>query len=262
MRQVHQPGCCQQVLSQVVGDFQHLARGAVSSCREFRPTLIVDECDSTFETNPEIRELVNASHLRSQAYVLRAVGDDHEPESFSTWGAKCLALIGNLPDTTASRSIVVKMQRKPRNKKTERFSALKDYPELQALQRKAARWANDNLSTLRQADPESLPDIGDRDIDNWIPLIAIADFAGGDWPKLARDAAVRLCGDLIEEPKAVELLKDIKAIFDGDPENDSDDGCDRISSADLVEHSTTKRADRGRTIIEATASQGIRWRAC
>ena len=110
---------------------------------KFLPTLIVDECDSTFETNPEIRELVNASHLRSQAYVLRVVGDNHEPESFSTWAAKCLALIGNLPDTTASRSIVVKMQRKPRNKKTERFSALKDYPELQALQRKAARWAND-----------------------------------------------------------------------------------------------------------------------
>ena len=88
---------------------------------KFLPTLIVDECDSTFETNPEIRELVNASHLRSQAYVLRSVGDNHEPESFSTWGAKCLALIGNLPDTTASRSIVVKMQRKPRNKRDRKI---------------------------------------------------------------------------------------------------------------------------------------------
>ena len=201
---------------------------------KFLPTLIVDECDSTFETNPEIRELVNASHLRSQAYVLRVVGDNHEPESFSTWAPKCLALIGNLPDTTASRSIVVKMQRKPRNKRTERFSALKDYPELQALQRKAARWANDNLPTLRQAEPENLPDIGDRDIDNWIPLIAIADVAGGEWPKLAREAAVRLCGEPITEPKGVELLQDIKVIFDGDPESDSDGGCERISSEDLV----------------------------
>src|SRR5262249_44175070 len=156
---------------------------------KFLPTLLVDECDSTFETNPEIRELVNASHLRSQAYVLRVVGDNHDPESFSTWAAKCLALIGHLPDTTASRSIVIKMQRKPRNNRTERFSALKDYPEFQALQRRAARWTNDNLSTLRQAEPGNLPDIGDRDIDNWIPLIAIADIAGGEWPMLARDAA-------------------------------------------------------------------------
>src|SRR4029453_1349381 len=146
-------------------------------------------------------------------------------ESFSTWGEKVLALIGNLPDTTASRSIVVKMQRKPRNKRTERFSALKPYPDLQALKRKAARWANNNLLALPQADPENLPDISDRDIDNWIPLIAIADVAGGEWPKLAREAAVRLCGEPITEPKGVELLQDIKVIFDGDPESDSDDGC-------------------------------------
>src|SRR5262249_4111194 len=148
---------------------------------KFSPSLIVDECDSAFINNPELRELVNASHLRSQAFVCRTVGDNHEPVLFRTWCAKCLALIGSLPDTTASRSIVVRMQRKTRKDKVERFSALKGYPELKVLQQKAARWIADNVAALRQADPENLPDIGDRDIDNWIPLIAIADIVGGKW---------------------------------------------------------------------------------
>ena len=85
-------------------------------------------------------------------------------------------------------------------------------------------------------------------------MIAIADFAGGEWPKLAREAAVRFCGDPIEEPKAVELLKDIKAIFDGDPENDSDDGCERISSEDLV---NTLNAKEGRPWGDYNQGKGI-----
>jgi hypothetical protein len=66
--------------------------------KKFSPTLIVDECDAAFNNNSELRELINASHLRSQAYVWRCVGDSHEPAIFHTWAPKCLALIGNLPD--------------------------------------------------------------------------------------------------------------------------------------------------------------------
>jgi uncharacterized protein DUF3631 len=40
-----------------------------------------------------------------------------------------------------------------------------------------------------------MPDaLHDRAQDNWEPLIAIADLAGGGWPKLARDAASALSG--------------------------------------------------------------------
>jgi putative DNA primase/helicase len=221
---------------------------------KFSPTLIVDECDSAFVNNPELRELVNASHLRSQAFVCRTVGDNHEPMLFRTWCAKCLALIGNLPDTTASRSVVVRMQRKTRKDRVERFSALKDYSELKVLAQKAARWVADNIVALREADPVDLPDMGDRDLDNWIPLIAIADLAGAEWPKLARDAAARLSGETAEEPKAVDLLKDIKAIFDGDPESDSDDGCQKISSEAIVESLNNKE---GRPWADYNHGKGI-----
>src|SRR4030095_946712 len=39
----------------------------------------------------------------------------------------------------------------------------------------------------------------------------------------------------VDQSMSIELLKDIKTIFEGDPENDANDGCDRISSADLLE---------------------------
>jgi putative DNA primase/helicase len=200
---------------------------------KFSPTLIVDECDSAFNANPELRELVNASHLRSQAFVCRTVGDNHEPALFCTWGVKCLALIGALPDTTASRSIVIRMQRKTRADQVEKFSAVKSYPDLEILQRKAAKWAADHMAALRQAEPVVLADANDRDQDNWIPLFAIADAVGGEWPKLARDAATKLSGEPDDESRPIELLKDIKTVFDGDPETESD-GCDKISSADLI----------------------------
>jgi len=165
--------------------------------------------------------------------VLRTVGDNHEPTLFCTWAAKCLALIGSLPDTTASRSIVIKMQRKTKRDRVEKLSVIKEYPELKILQRKAARWAADNLATLRKSEPAILSDANDRDPDNWIPLFAIADLAGGEWPSLARKAARKLSGEPDENPIAIELLKDMKVIFTGDPES-ADDGCDAISSSDLI----------------------------
>jgi hypothetical protein len=45
--------------------------------------------------------------------------------------------------------------------------------------------------------------------------LAIADAAGGDWPKRARDAAIELVGAARDDPKSlgIQLLKDLRAIF-------------------------------------------------
>jgi putative DNA primase/helicase len=79
----------------------------------FAPTLIIDEAD-TFLTpeKPELIGILNSSHVRATAYVVRVVGDDHEVKSFSTWCAKAIALIGELPGTLQDRSIIVRMHRK------------------------------------------------------------------------------------------------------------------------------------------------------
>jgi hypothetical protein len=68
--------------------------------------------------------------------------------------------------------------------------------------------------------PEMPPEIADRDADVWEPLLAIADMAGGDWPKAARVAAVTLVTDSKAGTPSlgVRLLADIRAVF-GDAEH-------------------------------------------
>src|SRR6202040_793295 len=65
----------------------------------FKPTLLIDEADTFLRDNDELRGVINAGHRRSSAFVIRTVGDEHEPKQFCTWGAKAIALIGKLPGT-------------------------------------------------------------------------------------------------------------------------------------------------------------------
>jgi putative DNA primase/helicase len=55
--------------------------------------------------------------------------------------------------------------------------------------------------------------------DNWEPLVAVADLAGGDWPSRARKAAVLLCAEDVdadlEASLGLRLLADIRDVFAG-----------------------------------------------
>ncbi|MEK7838677.1 MAG: DUF3631 domain-containing protein, partial [candidate division NC10 bacterium] len=49
-----------------------------------------------------------------------------------------------------------------------------------------------HVDRLRAADPFVPDGVGDRVADNWRPLLAIADAAGGRWPAEARKAATEI----------------------------------------------------------------------
>jgi hypothetical protein len=68
---------------------------------------------------------------------------------------------------------------------------------------------------MTEARPEMPDGIEDRDADVWESLLAIADDAGGDWPKRARGAAVALVAAAAErEPSlGIRLLSDLRDIF-------------------------------------------------
>ena len=53
----------------------------------------------------------------------------------------------------------------------------------------------------------------DRAADNWRPLLAIADAAGGEWPERAREAAVALSAGGDAEGRREMLLADIRQMF-------------------------------------------------
>jgi putative DNA primase/helicase len=89
---------------------------------------------------------------------------------------------------------VVQLQRKPKTATVARLRK-RDNDEFAVLRRKALRWAADNFAKLTDPDPQMPDALNDRAADNWRPLLAIADLAGGEWPVRARDAACLLSGE-------------------------------------------------------------------
>ena len=182
---------------------------------DVRPTLLIDEADSFAKDNEELRGILNSGHTKAAAHVIRnvEVNGEHKPRRFSTWAPKAIASIRALADTLEDRSIVISLQRKPKAAKVERLRK-RDSDEFAILRRKAARWAEANLAQLEDPDPNVPETLNDRAADNWRPLLAIADLAGADWPRRARESACILSGEGHDTTSInVELLADIRAAF-------------------------------------------------
>ncbi|MBB0023274.1 DUF3631 domain-containing protein [Ralstonia pickettii] len=186
---------------------------------KYKPTLLVDEIETVLTREAEdLRGLMNAGHTRESAFVWRAntaPGADFAPQRFTVFGFKALAGINadKLAETITSRAVVAQMRRKMPHETAERLRYAE--PDLfDTLRAKLARWADDSAPTIHAARP-SLPDVlGDRDQDNWEPLLAVADLAGGTWPAYARSTAIKLCKAAVAQSAGAELLADIKAVFD------------------------------------------------
>jgi len=194
---------------------------------DVRPTLLIDEADSFLKDNEEMRGILNSGHTRTAAHVIRnvEVNGEHKPRRFSTWAPKAIATIRSLADTLEDRAVVIQLQRKPKTANVVRLRK-RDNDEFAMLRRKAARWAEDNFSHLTDPEPDIPEVLNDRAADNWRPLLAIAQLAGGAWTARARDAACLLSGDGHDSTSLnVELLVDIRVAF-GE--------ADIIRSADLV----------------------------
>jgi putative DNA primase/helicase len=197
---------------------------------KYKPTLLLDEAETYMrDGNEALRGILNSGHTRAQAFVMRVEGDSLEPRLFSTWGPKAFSLIGRLPPTLEDRSITVPMKRKARAERVERLRLDRLPAEAEPLRQRAARWAADNIGTLKNADPDIPAElVRDRARDNWRSLLAVADGLGGTWPAKARRAALALAGGRPTEDTArITLLDDIRGIF-------REQAVDRLPSGDLV----------------------------
>jgi hypothetical protein len=232
-------GCAKSTLLDLVGRMsaRSLSTSNTSTAALFRaielwkPTLLIDEIDTFIRENYELKGLINAGHSRSSAYVLRTVGENHEPKRFNLWGAKAFAgitLEKHLPASTMSRGILINMRRKMRHETVNRLRHTE--PGLfENIVSKLARFSDDYSQQVRLARPV-LPDgLNDRARDNWEPLLAIAACAGPEWEKRAIAAALELSG-AGESSVSIgnELLADIQYIFESK-------GVDKISTADLID---------------------------
>ena len=201
---------------------------------KLHPSLLIDEADSFMRENEALRGIVNSGHQRDSATVLRNVGDDHEPRSFSTWAPMVIAAIGTLPDTIEDRSIVVSMRRKQPGEQVQGIRWNSRHGEtvkahLQTVARALARWSFDHTRRLKDIDPAIPHGLHDRAADNWSPLLTIANAIGGTWIEQANAAAVALStGETKMEPRGIELLRDLAELFKAD-------ACERFPSQGLCD---------------------------
>jgi Protein of unknown function (DUF3631) len=184
------------------------------------PTILFDEIDTVFgpkaKENEETRALLNAGHRRG-AVAGRCVmhGKTALTEEIPAYCAVALAGLGWLPDTILSRSVIIRMRRRAPHEKVTPFRRRVYAKEGNKLRDRLAAWAASAVKEMTEARPEMPSGVEDRDADVWESLLAIADAAGGGWPKRAREAAVSLVSDAKEaEPSlGIRLLGDCKTIL-------------------------------------------------
>jgi Protein of unknown function (DUF3631) len=154
-------------------------------------------------------------------------------------------MIGRLPDTLNDRSIVINLRRRKATERVQSFRS--DRAEhLTVLAHKMARWAQDHGNALAVVDPD-MNGLENRTADNWRPLLAIADEAGGRWPKYARKVASTLVQASVDQSTNAQLLADIRWLFDRGPDEEGKPtlsqgviirlpiGGDAMTSAEMVE---------------------------
>jgi hypothetical protein len=198
-----------------------------------QPTLLLDESDAAFGGEKEyaeaLRGILNTGH-RSGGTSSCCVGQgaNISYQDFSTFCPKAIAGIGKLPDTVADRAIPIRLKRAAPGEVVERFR-LRDVRADATTLRERIEACRTIAERLPEARPE-LPDaLSDRQQDGGEPLLALADIAGGGWPRAARRALVELCVEAQGTDDSIGqlLLADISQVF-------QERGVDRLPSAELA----------------------------
>lgn len=197
---------------------------------EGAPTILFDEVDTIFgpkaREHEDVRGLLNAGH-RKGAVAGRCIvrGKTVETVDYPAYCAVALAGLGDLPDTILTRSIVIRMRRRAPHERVEPFRRRLAHPEGVAVHDRLAAWAAAIAPRLEGVWPEIPAGVEDRDADVWEALLAVADAAGGEWPKRARVAAVALVAESKESTPSlgIRLLSDVRTVFGERDSMPSDD---------------------------------------
>jgi hypothetical protein len=190
------------------------------------PTLLIDEADSFVKDNEELRGILNAGHTPKTAFVIRmvSVDSDFEARQFSVWGAKAVALIGRLPGTLEDRSIIIRMRRQLPHERSKAFRERDFEKDIQVFNAQLARFAMDVSPYLENWEVDIPSEItNDRARDNWQPLLALGEIAGGCWGEIACRAAVQMTSAAVDtdqkESRGVQVLRDIRDYFQNTQES-------------------------------------------
>jgi hypothetical protein len=220
------------------------------------PTILADEYDAWLNDNEELRGLLNSGH-RHNGQAFRCVGDNNEVRGFKVFAPAVLCGIGSLPGTLHDRSIVICLERAKPGELRERFDSRRVDQEKE-LCRKLTRFVADNMAQFEACDPVLPSGAFNRVADNWRPLFAIAEIAGGDWPQRAAVAFAKLNSqDDDAQGLGVMLLADVRQAFE-------ENHAEKMFSKTLIEtlcgmsDRQWPEAHRGKPITESWLARRLR----
>jgi hypothetical protein len=185
------------------------------------PTVFFDEIDTIFgpkaKEHEDIRGFINSGHRRGATYGRCVVhGSTVMTEDTPVYAAVALAGLGWLPDTLLARSIIIRMRRRLRTERVEPYRRRDHAPQAKEIGRRLAGWASTVVEAAKGMRPVMPPGVEDRAADCWEPLLVVSDLAGGEWPKLAREAAVALVAASQNQTPVslyLRLLGDTRTVF-------------------------------------------------
>ena len=189
-----------------------------------RPTLLIDEADNLRLNRPgPRRSLFNSGHHQDGS-VSRSIGGGSR--RFSTFCPMAIAGIGALPLPLQQRCVILHMERAPARAKLRRLDTknAEQMQDFDNVHRLVYQWSRQ--CEKLNPDPPMPGQLRNRRADNWRVLLAIADAC--DRGELARNAAIALSRQHLDEDLVVELLADIRQIFDVR-------AIDRLASAGLCD---------------------------
>lgn len=185
-------------------------------------TILYDEIDALFgnskreEGNLDLRSVLNSGYKRgAKAFRCVTIGKQIQVEELNSFAPVALAGLKNLPDTLASRAVIIRMRRRAPDETVEQFRLRLIEPQAELLRNRLTSWA---ASLDLKTEPEMPATVIDRAAECWEPLLLLAEAAGGDWLKRAQKAAEHfVCGGKDENTSpGVELLEHIRDAFGGD----------------------------------------------
>jgi hypothetical protein len=150
-------------------------------------------------------------------------GPDTGLKKYSCWCPKVIAMIGEVPDTIADRSIVVKMARKLTTEMCAPLSELNTAD----IKAKCARFALDARDAIARHPKIAGEGLNDRAADTFDPLFVIARLSGGEWEEKLRAAARALSSTADIENSGSGLILDIMDIL-------GENGGEKMFSRDIV----------------------------
>jgi putative DNA primase/helicase len=184
------------------------------------PTFLLDEAQMITRRGSEsaevLRELLN-SGIDKEARAYRCGGPNRdEVQSFSVYGPKIVALIGELDEVLADRCIAIRMERKSKKDQVQAFRSRVAEAEALPIARKLARWSHDHGEKLGSIYDELEPFAlaNDRLAELLLPLQSVLKVADKTrLPELRSFAKGLDAADIAAESAGVRLLAALREIF-------------------------------------------------